>query len=252
DGDLAPANIDVGVAKCSYDLRNSNVVGIELIEVDLDVILFRGAAPGVHRHDARHRVQATGHDPILHGAQIGQTEIRRPDDLIAVYLAGEARLLDHWDLRVRQGDGLLQAQRDLRIGKEIIHAVIEGDANERQSVKRGRADIAYARGDIESNFHGDGVVPLHLLGRETRGLRGNVDNDRCRIWIGLDIKAGKGDKSASEENEKAEQHDGAPSQAECNDALEHDSPRGRSCGIHRALAVASILLRKIAPLVATS
>src|SRR5262249_20075074 len=143
-------------------------------------------------------------------------------DLIAVYLAGETRLLDHRDLRVRQGDVLLQTQRDLRIGKEIIDAVIESDANERQSIKRGRADIAYPRGDIDPDFHGDGVVPLHLLGRETRGLRGDVDNDRRRVWIGLDFKTRKGDESAGGENEKAEQHDGSPSQAECDDAPEHD------------------------------
>src|SRR4029077_409442 len=71
DGDLAAANIDVGISKCGYDLRNGKIVSIELIKIDVDTVLFRGAAPGVHRHDARHRVQAPCHDPILHGAQIG-------------------------------------------------------------------------------------------------------------------------------------------------------------------------------------
>src|SRR4029077_2012148 len=192
--------------------------------------------------------------------------MRRRDELIAVDLAGETRLLDHRDLPARQGNVLLQTQRDLRIGKEIIDAVVESDTNKRQSVKRGRAYIAYARRDVEAYFHGNGVVPLHLLGRESRGLRGDINDDRRGIWISLDVEARKGDKSAGDENEKAEQHDGSPSQAECDDAPEHGSPRCRSLrlllehdlfrksastfrdhAVHRALAVASILLRKIAP-----
>src|SRR5262249_20449109 len=81
--DRAPADVDVGVADRADDLRERDVVGVELVEIDFDVIFLRGAAPGVHLYHARHGEEPALEHPILHGAQIGQTEVRRADKLVA-------------------------------------------------------------------------------------------------------------------------------------------------------------------------
>src|SRR5262249_25964787 len=73
--DGSAADIDVRIADRAYYLRQRYVVGIELIQVDLDLILLCCAAPGIDLHDARHRQQAPLQYPILHGAQVGQTEV---------------------------------------------------------------------------------------------------------------------------------------------------------------------------------
>ena len=57
--------------------------------------------------------------------------MRRPDDLVAVDLADEARLLNLRDLIARQIHVLLQAERRLRIGEVIIDAVLERHPHER-------------------------------------------------------------------------------------------------------------------------
>ena len=61
--------------------------------------------------------------------------MRRPDHLVAVDLADQARLRNIRYLVARQADVLLQAQRRLGIGEEKIDAVFEGDANECQTVE---------------------------------------------------------------------------------------------------------------------
>ena len=45
DSDLAAADIDVGVAERADDLRQRDAVGVELVEIDVDVVLLGRAAP---------------------------------------------------------------------------------------------------------------------------------------------------------------------------------------------------------------
>ena len=94
DGDLAAADIDVGVAERGDQLRNGDVVGFELLRIGVDVELFGRAAPTVDLNHARNRQQAPRDDLVLQGAQIGQAEMRRSDDLIAIDFADQAGLLD--------------------------------------------------------------------------------------------------------------------------------------------------------------
>ena len=69
---VAAADIDVGVADGADDLRQRDVVGIELVEIDLDLEFLRRAAPGIDLNDALDRQQPALHDPVLDGAKIGQ------------------------------------------------------------------------------------------------------------------------------------------------------------------------------------
>src|SRR5215469_5029117 len=45
DGDLATADIDIGVAECADDLGNRNVIGVEFVQIDLDIVLLGWTAP---------------------------------------------------------------------------------------------------------------------------------------------------------------------------------------------------------------
>jgi len=85
-------------------LGQRDVVGIELVEIDLDIVLLGCAAPRAHLNDAWNGEQPTDDDPILHGAQVGQSEVGRTDDLVAKDLADQARLLDRGRHTVGKAD----------------------------------------------------------------------------------------------------------------------------------------------------
>ncbi len=212
--DGAAADIEVGIADRADDLGQRDAVGIELVQVDLDLEFLGGAAPGIDLHHAGNGQQPALDDPVLDGAQIGQPEMRRADHLIAVDLAHQARALDRGGHAVRQVDVLLQADRRLRQREVVIDAVIERDAHERQAVERRRADVVDPRGRREPDLHRNRVVALHLLGRETGGLRGDLQDNRRRVGIGLDVELGEGDQSAGDEHQQAQQDDRTPRQPE--------------------------------------
>src|SRR5208283_4566946 len=82
DLDLAAADVDIGVADRRDDLRDRDVIGFELRQIDVDIELLGRAAPGVDLHHAGDRQHSAGDDVILDRAQIGQAEIRRALDLV--------------------------------------------------------------------------------------------------------------------------------------------------------------------------
>src|SRR5262249_57910427 len=43
--DLAPSNVDVGIAECGDHLRQRDVIGIKLMKIDIHVVLLGGAPP---------------------------------------------------------------------------------------------------------------------------------------------------------------------------------------------------------------
>ena len=87
DRDLATADIVIGVAECGDDLWNGDAVGVKFVQVDVYIVLLGRAAPGIHLHDAvGDGEQAAGCDPILNGAEVGQPEMRRTDNLTAIDL----------------------------------------------------------------------------------------------------------------------------------------------------------------------
>src|SRR5580704_3320751 len=163
--DLTTADVDVGIAERGDDLRDGDVVGFELVEIDIDVELLGGAAPAIDRHDAGNGQQPARHDPVLHRAEVGQTEVGRPDDLVADDLADQARLLDLRHLVARQVHALLQVHGRLAVGGVEIYAVPERDADEAQPVEGRRADVDHPGRRVERDLDRDRVVLLHLFGR---------------------------------------------------------------------------------------
>ena len=101
--DGAAAHIDVGVADRADHLRQGHVVGIELVQIDFDLELFGGAAPGVDLHNAFDGEQPALHYPILDRAKVGQAEMRRAFDLVAVDFADQARSLESKELHCSAG-----------------------------------------------------------------------------------------------------------------------------------------------------
>jgi hypothetical protein len=87
DRDLATADIDVAIPKRADQLRHGDVVGLELFQVRIDIELLGGATPGIDLRHSGNGEQAARDNIVLQGAQIGQPEVRRPDDLVAEDLA---------------------------------------------------------------------------------------------------------------------------------------------------------------------
>src|SRR6516164_8065163 len=111
------------------------------------------------------------------------------DDLIAIDFADQAGALDGWRDIVRKTDVLLQIDLSLREREIVIDPVLKYDANERKTVKRGRADDVNPRCGREAHLHRDRIVALHLFSGEAGCLRGDLENNRGRIWIGLDVQS---------------------------------------------------------------
>ncbi len=215
DIDRASAHIGIGVADRGQNLRKGDVVGVEFVEVDLDLVFFGGAAPGVDLNDAFDRQQAALHHPVLDGAKIGQPDMGRPNDLITIDLAHQARALNLRRYAVGQADILLQAERRLREGKIVVDAVFEDDADERQPIERRRADDVDAGRGRKPDLHRDGVVALHLLGGLACGLGGDFQDHRRRVRIGLDVQLGERHEAGADEHQQAQEDNRAPGQSEC-------------------------------------
>src|SRR3984893_18743964 len=81
DRDLAAPDIDVGIAERGDQLRDRDVIGFQLLQVGIDIELLGGSAPGVDLHHSGNREETTRDHVILHRAQIGQTKIRRAQEL---------------------------------------------------------------------------------------------------------------------------------------------------------------------------
>jgi hypothetical protein len=232
DRDLAPADIDVGIAERGDDLRDRQVVGLKLVHVDIDVELLGRAAPAVHLDNARDREQTAQRNPVLDRTQIGQPEMRRPDDLVAIDFAGQARLLDARGLVVGERNVLLQAQRRLRIGEVIIDTVFESNPNKRQPIERGRADVVDPGCRIEADLHRDRVITLHFFSRETSLLRRDFKDHGRRVGIGFDVEIDVGDRAGAGNHQQAEQDDRASRQTKRQKRLKHRLPHGQE--IHTA------------------
>ena len=221
DGDLASADVDVGVAERGDHLRDGDVVGLQLAQVGVDVELLGRAAPAVDLDDARHGQQPPRHHPVLDRAQVGQAEVLGAYELVAIDLADQTGLLDLRDLVARQVDVLLQVQRRLRVGREVVDPVLEGDAHERQAVERRRAYRVDARRRVQPDLHRDRVVLLHLLRGLAGRLRGDLQDHRSRIGVGLDVELEEGRDAGRAEDEQTHHNDGAARQTEGDEGLDH-------------------------------
>src|ERR1700744_3571522 len=135
------------------------------MKIDVDVIFLGGAAPGIDLDDARYGEKPPLQDPVLHRAQIGQPEMRRPDHLITVDFADQAGALDLRRDVIRQADILLQVDRSLRQRKIVVDVILKYDAYERQTIERCRADDVDAGRGGKPDFDRNGEIELHLLGR---------------------------------------------------------------------------------------
>ena len=164
DVDGAAADIDVGVADRRDHLGKRHVVGVELMQIDIDVVRLGCPAPGVDLNDAGDRQQAALDDPVLDRSQIGQSEVWGTDDLIAIDLPDQAGGLDLRRDVVRKTDILLQVDRGLRQRKIVINAVVERHPDKREPVKRSRPDNVDPGRGSKADFNGNGEIPFHFFG----------------------------------------------------------------------------------------
>src|SRR5215510_10601823 len=80
--DGAAAHVDVGIADGCDDLRQRDVVGVELVQIDFDIVLLGSSAPSIDLDYARNSQETALQDPILNRAQVRQSEVRRSDHLV--------------------------------------------------------------------------------------------------------------------------------------------------------------------------
>ena len=113
---------------------------------------------------------------------------------------------------------MLQTDGGLIESEVVVDSISKRDPNEGQTVERGRTNDVDARRCGKADFHGNRVVALHFLGRETGRLRGNLQDDGRGVGVGFDVEFGKGNQAGDEEHEKAEQNDRAPGEPECQQA----------------------------------
>ena len=106
-----------------------------------------------------------------------------------LHVVGQIDVLQKADLRL--------LQREI-----VIDAVLEGDADEGQAVKRGRADIVDAGRRREAHFHRDGVKALHLFGGKPCRLRGDLKDHRRGVGIGLDVELRECDAACHDEGDQ--------------------------------------------------
>ena len=189
DADFASADVDVRVAQRGQDLRHRDVVGFQFVRIHLDLEFLGRAAPTVDLHDAGNgaRAGAARSNPEPCADWSARNASARPP--------GNDRIspvpLFCWMLgtcAARKGDVLLQRDRRLAVGKVIVHAVLEDDADKGQAIERSGADDVDAGRRVESDLDGNRVVTLHLLGGQARRLRGDFQDDRRRVRIRLDVE----------------------------------------------------------------
>ena len=224
DIDAARADIHIRIADRGHELRQRDPIGLQLVEVRLDLVFLRGSAPGIDLHHAGHGEQAALQDPVLDGPEIGQAEMRRAFYLIAVNLAHHAGGLNLRLDVVRKVDVLLKVEADLLEREIIVDAVVERHADKGQPVEGGRADIVYARRGGNADLDWNGVEALHLLRRQASRLGRDLDDDRRRIGVCLDIELREREGARDDEARQQQQRDGAARQPECDKALKHALP----------------------------
>mmetsp|Transcript_5519 Transcript_5519/g.13306 ORF Transcript_5519/g.13306 Transcript_5519/m.13306 type:complete len:1095 (-) Transcript_5519:4456-7740(-) len=219
--DRAPTHVVVRIAQGLDDLLQRQAVALQPARLDLDVVLLGRAAPGHDLADTGHRQQAPLDDPVLDAAQVGQAVGTRALDLVAQDLAHQAGGLDLWLHAIGQVDVLLQADRGLGQRRDVVDAVLEGHTDEGQAVERGRADVVHPERGGQADFHRTRVVALHLLGRLPGRLRGDLQDDRRRVGIGLDIELIKGQQPCRQKSQQPQQDQRAARQHEGQQRTKH-------------------------------
>ena len=191
------------------------------MQIDIDVVGLGRTAPCHHLDDARNRQQAALQDPVLQRAEIGQPEVRRTDQLVPENLAYEARALDRRLHVVRKSDALLKIDRRLRVGKVVIDAVVEHHPDERKAVERGRANDVHSRRRGETDLHRNGVIALHLFGRQAGRLGRYFEDDGCRVRISLDVEFRESGQPAHDQHRQGENDERTPGEGECEQGFQH-------------------------------
>src|SRR5258707_1212512 len=110
-------------------------------------------------------------------------------------------------------------------------------------------EVGLAGGPGEPHPDRGGVGAPPPPGREPRSLRGDFQNDRRGIGIGLDVQPGKCDQTAADEHHQDEQDDRAPGQSEREQPLDHRRPPSSpSCRRLSHVMAGSVVATKSPPL----
>jgi len=117
----------LALPQCADQLRQRDAVPLQPAQVGLDLVGLGRTAPTVTTCATPGTVSSRPRDhPVLYGAKVRESEVRRTGQLVAVDLSDQAGGLDLGRHAVGQGDVLLKAQRGLRVREVVVDAVFEG------------------------------------------------------------------------------------------------------------------------------
>ena len=114
--DIVRANREIGLLQALAQVFVGDAIGGELHRVRLDHILLHVAAQGIHVGHAGHGPQLRAHDPVLHGAQIGDLRdlVDQPFSVVgeeaAIRLPARLTVADRRAFAARMGelDGVVE------------------------------------------------------------------------------------------------------------------------------------------------
>ena len=219
--DDVSADIQVAAAQCLQQLRQREVVGDELVEIDLQLEGFGLSAPADDIHDAWNGTEAALQNPVLQSLQVEHAVAGRTNQPVTIDFADGADRADGGLNAVRQSGELRQAVEDL-LKRLVIGKVIgELQFDIRQAVKRNGSHDAQVRHAGKLRLDRNRDVAFDFFGRKSRALGDDINHGRNGIGIGLDVQDFERSKTAGQRHDEHDKHQNALPQRKRDDRVDH-------------------------------
>ncbi len=212
--DRLTADVDVRVVQRGQHLRQGDAVMQQLGLIDAHFKGFGLAAPTIHVHHARHRLEAAFQHPVFDRFEVGHRIAGRPHHAVAEDFAYGAFRRNAGQRTVRQRRQLGQPVDDTLFGFLIRKCVAELHFDIRQAEQADGANGRDVGNACHLNFDGDRNVTLDLLGTLAGALRHDVHQRRHRVWIGFNIQIDEADDARGENEYHQHGHEHALAQHE--------------------------------------
>ena len=226
--DVAAAGVGVATLHRLRKLRKRDLVIAQPGKIRAHLVLLHQPAQAHHVGDAGNEAQLPRYHPVLVSAQLARP-LASALHAVAVDLAdggGERRQLG---LRAFRKVDLAQPLDHLLAREIAVHAVVEGEDDERKPELRVREHANRARQSGECDLHRDGDLLFDLLGGAAGKERDHGDlrvGDVRECFHGQVLER---PYAAADEKRKAEQDEERLVEREGDDAADHFNPWRRGC-----------------------
>ena len=204
------------------DLAEADAVGPELVRVEVDLVLLRGAADGGDLGDARHAVELVADVPVLERPQLAEV-LAPPLDGVPEDLAdgrgvgGEVG--DHALRQERRGDRELF--EDALAGEVVVGLVLEDDRDHREVELARRPHDLDPGEPLEVDRERVGDLVLDLLGAAAHPVGEDDDLVLGQVGDRVDRHRHHGAEARDPEHERGQDHEEAVADRPLDDRLDH-------------------------------